>query len=201
VKHGPARLPAPHTERPRQARQATWPVPQAIGAASGTGGALVAAAAGHGDTAIGLLTLTALALACLLLAQGSRPGGNERLNSVTGLPTPLRILCRLTRGNRQPCHPAALELTAMPFCSCRRQGTWPHRALPECYHAARQEGYRTASTRTSLPMQLPVLPAADLAGTFYASNATPLETIGWPEFVRTVDAVWASLPPASGPAP
>jgi hypothetical protein len=68
VKHGPARLPAPHTERPRQARQATWPVPQAIGAASGTGGALVAAAAGHGDTAIGLLTLTVLALACHLTA-------------------------------------------------------------------------------------------------------------------------------------
>ena len=50
-------------------------------------------------------------------------------------------------------------------------------------------------TARQVPLQLPVLPAADLAGTFYASNATPLETIGWPEFVRTVDAVWTSLPP------
>jgi len=50
-------------------------------------------------------------------------------------------------------------------------------------------------TARQVPLQLPVLPAADLAGTFYASNATPLETIGWPEFVHTVDAVWTSLPP------
>jgi Dolichyl-phosphate-mannose-protein mannosyltransferase len=50
-------------------------------------------------------------------------------------------------------------------------------------------------TAVNLPLQLPVLPAADLAGTFYASNATPLNTIGWPELVHTVDAVWTSLPP------
>jgi hypothetical protein len=50
-------------------------------------------------------------------------------------------------------------------------------------------------TAVNLPLQLPVLPAADLAGTFYASNATPLDTVGWPELVRTVDAVWTSLPP------
>ncbi len=35
------------------------------------------------------------------------PAANECRNSVTGLPAPLRILCRLTRGNRQPCHPEA----------------------------------------------------------------------------------------------
>jgi len=40
-----------------------------------------------------------------------------------------------------------------------------------------------------------VLPAADFARTFYKSNAGPLETIGWPELVRTVDAAWTSLPP------
>jgi hypothetical protein len=51
-------------------------------------------------------------------------------------------------------------------------------------------------TAVAVPLQLPVLPAADLAGTFYASNATPPETIGWPEFLRTVDAVWTSLPPS-----
>jgi hypothetical protein len=39
------------------------------------------------------------------------------------LPAPLPILCRLNSGNRQPCCPAAPELTATPFCSCRHQGT------------------------------------------------------------------------------
>ena len=48
----------------------------------------------------------ALAKANLLPVQRPRPGGNECHDSVTGLPTPLRVLCRLTRGNRQPCHPA-----------------------------------------------------------------------------------------------
>jgi hypothetical protein len=33
------------------------------------------------------------------------PATNECLNPVTGFPAPLRILCRLTSGNRQPCHP------------------------------------------------------------------------------------------------
>ncbi len=51
-------------------------------------------------------------------------------------------------------------------------------------------------TAVTLPGGLPVLPPADLARTFYKSNATPLETIGWPELVRTVDAVWTSLPPS-----
>ncbi len=50
-------------------------------------------------------------------------------------------------------------------------------------------------TAVALPAVLPVLPPADLARTVYKSEATPLETIGWPEFVRTVDAVWTSLPP------
>jgi len=50
-------------------------------------------------------------------------------------------------------------------------------------------------TAVALPAALPVLPAADFARTFYKSNAGPLETIGWPELVRTVDAVWTSLPP------
>ena len=51
-------------------------------------------------------------------------------------------------------------------------------------------------TSLTLPEVLPVLPAADLARTVYTSNPTPLETIGWPEVVRTVDAVWTSLPPS-----
>jgi hypothetical protein len=47
----------------------------------------------------------------------------------------LRILSRLTSRNQQPSHSAAPELTATPFCSCRRQRTWPHQALPECAYA------------------------------------------------------------------
>ena len=51
-------------------------------------------------------------------------------------------------------------------------------------------------TAVTLPEGLPVLPPAVLARTVYKSNPTPLETIGWPELVRTVDAVWTSLPPS-----
>ncbi|HTX26485.1 MAG TPA: glycosyltransferase family 39 protein [Streptosporangiaceae bacterium] len=49
-------------------------------------------------------------------------------------------------------------------------------------------------TAVTLPLELPVLPPAGLARTFYKSNPTPLETIGWLQLVRTVDAVWKSLP-------
>ena len=42
---------------------------------------------------------TAPPKAGLLSIQRSRPGHNDRLNPVTGLPAPLRVLCRLTRGN------------------------------------------------------------------------------------------------------
>jgi hypothetical protein len=48
----------------------------------------------------------------------------------------------------------------------------------------------------ALPEDLPVLPPAVLARTVYTSNETQLETIGWPEVVRTVDGVWHSLPPS-----
>jgi hypothetical protein len=51
-----------------------------------------------------------------------------------------------------------------------------------------------ALTALALPGALPVLPPAVLARTFYKSNETPLETIGWPQLVRSVDAVWTSLP-------
>jgi hypothetical protein len=53
-----------------------------------------------------------------------------------------------------------------------------------------------ALTAVALPLGLPVLPPADLARTIYTSNETPLETIGWPQLVRTVNAVWKSLPPS-----
>ena len=51
------------------------------------------------------------------------------------------------------------------------------------------------TTAVAVPIVLPVLPAADIAWT-YKTNPTLGETVGWPEFVRTVDGVWKSLPPS-----
>ena len=51
----------------------------------------------------------AQAKANLVPVQRARPGDNDCLNSVMGLPAPLRILSRLTSGNRQPCRLAALS--------------------------------------------------------------------------------------------
>ena len=50
-------------------------------------------------------------------------------------------------------------------------------------------------TAVGVPVTLPVLPAADIAWT-YKIDTTPGETVGWPELVRTVAAVWTSLPPS-----
>ncbi len=50
------------------------------------------------------------------------------------------------------------------------------------------------TTAVALPIVLPVLPPADIAWT-YKTNPTLGETVGWPQFVRTVGAVWRSLPP------
>ena len=50
------------------------------------------------------------------------------------------------------------------------------------------------TTAVAVPVVLPVLPAADIAWT-YKTNPTLGETVGWPQFVRTVDGVWKSLPP------
>lgn len=47
----------------------------------------------------------------------------------------------------------------------------------------------------TLPLALPVLPA-NLAGWTSAVNPVQTETIGWPEFARTVDHVWYQLPAA-----
>jgi hypothetical protein len=49
-------------------------------------------------------------------------------------------------------------------------------------------------TAVAVLISLPVLPAADIAWT-YKIDTTPGETVGWPELVRTVHAVWTSLPP------
>jgi len=69
-------------------------------------------------------------------------------NHNTGLPTPLRILCRLNSGDRQPCRPAAPELTATPFCSCRQQGTWPAR---EAMHVpGRRRASHARSRKTAI---------------------------------------------------
>ena len=47
------------------------------------------------------------------------------------------------------------------------------------------------STAVFLPLVLPVLPPADIGW-----NPDLRETVGWPQLVRTVDAVWTSLPPS-----
>jgi 4-amino-4-deoxy-L-arabinose transferase-like glycosyltransferase len=50
------------------------------------------------------------------------------------------------------------------------------------------------TTAVAVPLVLPVLPAAD-TGWATKINSTPAETVGWPQFVQTVDGVWKSLPP------
>jgi hypothetical protein len=51
-------------------------------------------------------------------------------------------------------------------------------------------------TALSLPIALPVFPLAGLGRTLARANTDSLESIGWPQLVRTVDAVWTSLPPS-----
>ena len=48
-------------------------------------------------------------------------------------------------------------------------------------------------TALALPLVLPVLPAADVGWT-YRVNPQLGETVGWPEFVTTVDNAWRSIP-------
>jgi hypothetical protein len=50
------------------------------------------------------------------------------------------------------------------------------------------------TTAVAVPIVLPVLPVTDTAWT-YKINPTLGETAGWPQFVRTVDGAWKSLPP------
>jgi len=50
------------------------------------------------------------------------------------------------------------------------------------------------TTAVAVLIVLPVLPAGDIAWT-YKINPTLGETVGWPQFLRTVDGVWKSLPP------
>jgi hypothetical protein len=52
-----------------------------------------------------------------------------------------------------------------------------------------------AVTAVTLPLALPVLPLAGLGRTYAKANPDSLESIGWPQLVGTVDAVWTSLPP------
>jgi hypothetical protein len=51
-------------------------------------------------------------------------------------------------------------------------------------------------TAVTLPLALPVFPLAGLGRTFAKASPDALDSVGWPELVRTVDAVWASLPPS-----
>jgi hypothetical protein len=51
-------------------------------------------------------------------------------------------------------------------------------------------------TAATLPIALPVFPLTGLGRTIAKANPNALETIGWPQLVGTVDAVWTSLPPS-----
>jgi hypothetical protein len=48
----------------------------------------------------------------------------------------------------------------------------------------------------SLALALPLFPLTGLGRTIAKTNTDSLESIGWPQLVRTVDAVWTSLPPS-----
>jgi Dolichyl-phosphate-mannose-protein mannosyltransferase len=50
-------------------------------------------------------------------------------------------------------------------------------------------------TAVTLPVALPVLPLEGLGRTVARVSPDSLDTVGWPQLVRTVDAVWISLPP------
>jgi len=50
-------------------------------------------------------------------------------------------------------------------------------------------------TAVTLPVALPVLPLAGFGRTVAQVSPDSLDTVGWPQLVRTVDAVWTSLPP------
>jgi hypothetical protein len=51
-----------------------------------------------------------------------------------------------------------------------------------------------AGAAIAVAFEVPDLPATDIAWT-YKTNPTLGETVGWPQFVRTVNGVWKSLPP------
>jgi len=51
-------------------------------------------------------------------------------------------------------------------------------------------------TAATIPLALPVLPLSGLGRTLAKANPNALETIGWPQVDRSVDAVWTSLPPS-----
>jgi hypothetical protein len=53
--------------------------------------------------------------------------------------------------------------------------------------------WTAVSTALALPLVLPVLPA-EYIGWTYKVNASPAETVGWPELVHSVATVWHSLP-------
>jgi len=50
-------------------------------------------------------------------------------------------------------------------------------------------------TAVTLPLTLPVFPPTGLGLTLANVNPDTGQSIGWPQLVRTVDAVWTSLPP------
>jgi hypothetical protein len=49
-------------------------------------------------------------------------------------------------------------------------------------------------TAVTVPLALPVFPPAGLGRPFAKASPDALDSIGWPELVRSVDGVWTSLP-------
>ena len=90
---------------------------------------------------------------------------NECHNSVTGLPAPLRILCHLTRGNRQPCQPVGDRRMATARLAGQELtgGGQPGRGIARVGHrdCRAYTGYMSAM-REELHHLVDLLPEAEL---------------------------------------
>jgi 4-amino-4-deoxy-L-arabinose transferase-like glycosyltransferase len=68
------------------------------------------------------------------------------------------------------------------------------RRVPRLADHRRLLAWTAFATVITLPVVVPVLPARFIAWS-QDLNPVPVETVGWPEFVRTVSDAWHSLPP------
>ena len=98
----------------------------------------------------------------------ARLSGKDCHNLVSGLLAPLRILCRLNSGNRQPCRPAAPELTATPairFPPCATRSTPPcsrSRQPPKRHRRSRRQAAGGTAEGSSTGLSILRLGALDL---------------------------------------
>jgi 4-amino-4-deoxy-L-arabinose transferase-like glycosyltransferase len=86
-------------------------------------------------------------------------------------------------------YPALLGLGAVPVADWLTRG---RRVRRTAFAAA-----IAISIVVSAVIALPLIPASSLQGSaVMALNPDQGETVGWPRFVRTIDGVWRSIPPA-----